>query len=190
MTAPPAVLWRVFPWNAKARTGERFSTTYIPPVQGKGRFDLMGSAAGVLYLSEAPEHAIAESIQHFRGELLGAEELLVADQPLSLVSVELSEAIRAEVANLCDAATLVQLRVQPDQTASHDRRTTQSIAASVHAAGYVGLRWWSALSGDWHTVALFRDRLTQSLAYGEPEPLTLEHPALREAARVIGVRTI
>ena len=187
MTPPPAELWRVFPWDPDARPGERFSAEYVPPVQGKGRFDLPGSAAGVLYLSERPEHAVAEGIQHFRGQTLDPEDLLVAGLPLSLVSIRLPDAARSRVLDLCDAAVLVDLGVRPDQTASRDRRATQRIAALVHAGGHLGLRWWSALGGDWHMVALFRDRLETSLTYSEPEELSLEHGAVREAARVIGV---
>ena len=43
--------------------------------------------------------------------------------------------------------------------AASDRRVTQGIAGRIHAAGHSGFRWWSALSGEWHTVVLFTDRI-------------------------------
>ncbi|HET7321302.1 MAG TPA: RES family NAD+ phosphorylase, partial [Longimicrobiaceae bacterium] len=162
-------------------------TSFVPAAQGKGRFDLTGVAAGVLYLAETPEHAVAEMVQHYRGQRLDDSDLRVAGHRLALVSVTLDAAVRDGVADLCDPAALLGLGVRPDETASRDRRVTQRIAASVHAAGHTGLRWWSALSGDWHTVVLFRDRLDPPPAYAPPEPLTLTTPALREAARSLGI---
>jgi hypothetical protein len=37
---------------------------------------------GVLYLAETPEHAVAEAIQHYRGQWLDAADLIVAGHPL------------------------------------------------------------------------------------------------------------
>lgn len=187
MTLPPAELWRVFPWDPDATAGERFSAGFISPAQGKGRFDLPGQPAGVLYLAESPDHAVAETLQHYRGQTLGEEDLLVGGHRLALVGGTVTDAVREGVADLCDPGVLVRLGVRPDETASRDRGITQRIAATVHAAGHTGVRWWSALSGDWHTVTLFRERLPDAPEYGAPEPLTLAHPALREAARAIGV---
>jgi hypothetical protein len=187
VTVVPERVWRVFPWDPSAREGERFSAGYVPPAQGKGRFDLPGVPGGVLYLAETPEHAVAEMIQHYRGQSVDEAELRIAGHALALVAVALPESIRREIADLCDPALLVRLGVRPDRTASRDRRATQAISAAVHAAGYAGLRWWSALAGDWHTVVLFRDRLDPAPAVGLPEPLGLEHPAVREAASALGI---
>jgi hypothetical protein len=188
VSPPPERVWRAFPWNPSSQEGEPFSASFIPPLQGKGRFDLPGVPGGVLYLAETPEHAVAERIQHFRGQSLGPADLRVARHDLALVSVGLSPQIRESLADLCDPALLLRYGIRPDETASRDRRTTQRIAADLHAAGHSGLRWWSALSGDWHTLALFRDRLDPTQpAYGTPEPITLEHPAVREAAHTLGI---
>ena len=42
--------WRVFPWDAAAKPGEPFSSSYVYPNQGSGRFDLRD--VPVLYLAE------------------------------------------------------------------------------------------------------------------------------------------
>lgn len=187
MTAAPARAWRVFPWDPEAAAGERFSPSYVPPAQGKGRFDLPGVPGGVLYLAETPEHAVAELVQQYRGQSLDDADLVAAGRRLALVAAALPDPLRESVLDLCDPGRLVALGVRPDETASRDRRATQRIGAGVHAAGHAGLRWWSAFSGDWHTLLLFRDRISQPLAFEAPEPLVLDHPALREAARALGI---
>lgn len=187
MTPPPDRAWRVFPWDPAAAPGERFSPGYVPPGQGQGRFDLPGVPGGVLYAAESAEHAVAELVQHLRGQALDDADLIVAGQRLAVVAVALPDALRDGVVDLCDPAELVRLGTRPDETASRDRRTTQRIGVAVHAAGHAGLRWWSAFSGDWHTLLLFRDRIGAALAFGTPEPLTLDHAALREAARELGI---
>jgi len=42
--------WRVFPWERAAKSGEPFSSSYVYPNQGSGRFDLRD--VPVLYLAE------------------------------------------------------------------------------------------------------------------------------------------
>lgn len=81
-----------------------------------------------------------------------------------------------------------------DRVASRHRSVTQPIARAVWDAGYAGLRWWSSFWGDWHTVVLFPARLTRPvrLDFGKPtrrKPtrLTLETPALLDAARLLGI---
>jgi hypothetical protein len=188
VTLPGERLWRVFPWDPAAPEGERFSATYVPPGQGKGRFDLPRMPGGVMYCAESPEHAVGEMIQHYRGQVLDEPDLRVGGHPLALVDVRLAGHVRERILDLCDPQVLVRLGLRPDETASNDRKVTQGITARVHAAGYAGLRWWSALTGDWHTVVLFRDRLDPAPVCGAPEPLTMDHPALIEAARTLGIR--
>jgi hypothetical protein len=142
----------------------------------------------VLYLSEDPEHAVAESLQHYRGQTIADAELHVGGFRLALGMVDPEAALANEIVDLCDPRVLDQLELGPDETASRDRRKTRHIAAMIHAAGRSGLRWWSALAGDWHTVVVFVDRAEGRLAFHEPEPLTLRHLVLRRAAHELGLR--
>jgi hypothetical protein len=187
VTEPSERLWRVFPWDPSAEDGAPFSASYVPPVQGKGRFDLPGIPAGVLYLAESPEHAIGETIQHFRGARLDAADLIVRGCSLALANVTLPTKVRSGIVDLCDPGVLAEAGIRPDRLASRSRAVTQQISAELHAGGRPGLRWWSALSGDWHTLVIFRDRLEEAPAYGQPESLTLTHTALREAASALGL---
>jgi hypothetical protein len=179
--------WRVFPWDADAAEAEPLSASWVPPSQGQGRFDLPATPAGVIYLAETPEHAVAETIQHYRGQSLAEADLRFAGHPLALVAVQVPPPVAERIVDLCDPAELVRLGLRPDDTASANRRTTQGIAAGIHASGYAGLRWWSALGGDWHMLVLFRDRLGDALAFGQPEPLTLAHEVVRRAMLSLGM---
>jgi hypothetical protein len=180
--------WRVFPWNPDAAPGDPYSPGWIPLAQGQGRFDLPASPGGVIYMAETPEHAVAEMIQHYRGQTLDAADLIVAGRPLALAQIAIDDDVTTGIADLCDPGVLVRLGIRPDETASSSRQTTQRIAAQLHAAGLSGLRWWSALSGDWHTLVLFSDRTKAKLRFAVPEPLSLSHRVVVEAARALGIR--
>ena len=162
--------WRVFPWDPAAKPGEPFSASYVYPNQGSGRFDLRD--ARVLYLAETAVHAIAEKLQRFRGQRLDRYDLKESGHPLALVECQLTS--MAKIADLCDPALLVKHALKPDVLASRDFAKTQPVARTLYDEGYKGLRWWSALSGDWHTIVLFMDRYgAGDIQYGKPEPLTL-----------------
>jgi hypothetical protein len=187
MAVPASPLWRVFPWDPAAAPGEPFSPGFVPPAQGSGRFDV--PATPVLYLAESPEHAVAEKIQRFRGQELEPWDLTEFGRTLALVPVELPPAAASRVADLCDPATLLEYGIRPDQVAARSRETTRALAAGLHARGRAGLRWWSSLCGEWHAVTLFLDRVPDGgLRWGEPDPLSLGHPAVREAAGALMIR--
>lgn len=185
MTAD-APLWRVFPWDQGAAPGAPYSASFVPPRQGAGRFDLPDAA--VLYLAESPEHAVAERIQGWRGQQLEPFDLTDGVHPLALVAVTLPASVGAALADCCDPAVLVQLGVRPDELASRDLARTRAIALVIGERGHTGLRWWSSLGGDWHTVVLFMDRVeTAGLTWGEPERLTVEHVTVEAACALLGI---
>lgn len=179
--------WRVFPWDPQAAPGQQLSPSYVAPHQGSGRFDLADT--GVIYLAETPEHAVAEKIQRFRGQMLEAYDLTESGRPLALVECQVEAHVLPHIADLCDWNILAKHALGPDIIASRQLAKTQAVSRMLSDAGYVGLRWWSALSGDWHSVVLFLGKLApNSLRYAEPEELTLDHRAVLEAAVSIGVR--
>jgi hypothetical protein len=181
------VLWRAFPWDPLARAGAPFSASFVPEHQGQGRFDVQRSL--VVYLAESPEHAVAEKLQGYRGRVLREPHLRPAGHGLALASARLSASARADIADLCDPDELARRRIRPDTLASRDYRRTRAIAEALYEDLRAGLRWWSAFSGDWHTIVAFCGRLGGAgLVFGEPEPLGLNHPVVRTAAAELGVR--
>lgn len=179
--------WRAFPWDPGAPHGAPFSARFVPPVQGSGRFDL--GAPPVLYLAESPEHAVGEVIQAFRGRRIGEVHLRRGGHGLAVVPVRLPYGLPGRLANLTDPTVLSGYGIRPDTLASRDVQRTQAVSRLLHDAGVPGFRWWSSLSGDWHTLVLFLDRVPpDDLTFGRPEALSLGHPAVRDAAAAIGVR--
>jgi len=171
--------WRVFPWDPAAKPGEPFSPNYIQPQQGAGRFDVAGKL--VVYLAETAVHAVAEKLQRFRGQRIDRKDLIESGKTLALVECQLG---KVRIADLCDPATLVKYDIRPDLLASREIGKTQPVAAALYKEGFTGLRWWSALSGDWHTVVVFEGAIT----YGTPEPLTFGHRAVQEASAALGIQ--
>jgi hypothetical protein len=187
----PRPLWRVFPWSRSAADGERFSRGFLPAAgQGTGRFDLPGSARGVLYLAECPQHAVAERLQRFRNSsrALGAADLTEWGHPLAVVEVGLADEAWDGIADLCDPSVLATHGFDVDHPPLRDRRRTQAMASGIHAAGAAGLRWWSAFWGEWHTVVVFLDRLQAgSLTYASPAVLEPGDPLVREVAALLDI---
>jgi hypothetical protein len=179
-------LHRVFPWDARAATGAPYSPSFVPVLQGSGRFDLADSP--VLYLGESAEHAVAEALQGFRGRPFLASALRRFDHPLALVRVDVPDELATLLVDLDDPARLLTLGLRPSDVVSDDRSRTRAIATRAHAGGATGLRWWSKLSGDWHGVVLFLSRVPfDRLALGIPEPLSPSHPAVVGACRQLGI---
>ncbi len=180
-------LWRVFPWDPAATAGARFSPSWIPPQSGHGRFDLpRRGEASTWYFAEAPEHAVAERIQDLRNGVLFDDALFERGHRLAIVAVEYAG---ADPLDLCDPAELARRAIAPDHLAYRDRDVTRGIASALHDDPAArGLRWWSAFFGEWHTVALFSDRLEEhDLAFAEPEPLALDSAAVQSAALALGI---
>jgi hypothetical protein len=80
--------------------------------------------------------------------------------------------------------------------AHHDRTVTQAISRRLHAAGAAtgspaGLRWWSALTGAWHTNVVFTDREGPGdVVFGEPRHLQPSDAIVRRALSALGIREI
>lgn len=183
-------LWRVFPWDPGAAEGERFSAAFVPGGQGRYRFDLPGNPRGVLYLAETEAHAVAEMIQAYRNspQPLTDDDLTVWGHRYALVSVSLAANLWPRIEDLCEPAALTELGITADRPAYRDRRLTQQIASTLHGRQQVGLRWWSAFWGEWHTTVLFRDRIPEgAITYGPPLRLEVESPPVVEAARLLDI---
>jgi hypothetical protein len=133
-------------------------------------------------------HAVSELLQNFRSRPFVDGMLRRFGCPLALVEVNLPEAAADRIVDLDDAAELLRFGLTPGLVASDDRARTQEVAEHVYASGATGLRWWSSLSGDWHAVVLFLDRVpVEELEIGTPEALTRQHPAVVSACRHLAI---
>lgn len=185
--------WRCFPWDRRSEEGRPFSATYLVSGQTIGRFDLHDRPP-VRYLSESPEHAIGEVLSPFRGTAFHPAYLRQGGHPLALVEVMLAPALLQRIPDCTNPGALAALRLRPDELAHHDRTLTQAIARRLHdlekaTHPRAGLRWWSALTGAWHTTVLFTDREgAGEVTFGAPRLVQRSDPVLRRALSVLGIR--
>jgi hypothetical protein len=181
-------LWRVFPWDPTAADGAPFSPSYVTPRQVDGRFDLHGNPL-VLNLGESPAHAIAEQIQDYHGRRLEQTDLTESGRPLAVVEVR-ADIQPGFLADLCDPRQLSRFGCRPDELMSRTFGCPQAISRRLHDAGLSGFRVWSALTGDWHCTVLFMDRVSEAatITFDTPTRLTIDQPALRDAAEVLEIR--
>lgn len=182
--SPDLVLWRVFPFDEGAADGEPYSVRSVAPAhrQTGGRFDL--GTTPVLYLGESPAHAVAEVLRRFSGRVLAPALLRQSRHPLALVRVGVPAPVATRLVDLADPATLVRLGVRPDTLAlpESSRAQTQAVSRRIFESGAPGFRWWSALHGGWHSTVLFVERVPlETLAFGRPEMVGMDHPAVLEA---------
>jgi hypothetical protein len=158
-----------------------------------GRFDLQDRPP-VRYLSESPEHAIGEVLAPFRGTAFRPAYLRQVGYPLALVEVTLARALVDRIPDCTDPEVLAALELRPDELAHHDRTLTQALARRMHELGAAtgspaGLRWWSALTGAWHTLVVFTDReRAGEVRFGVPRPVQESDPVLLGALSVLGIR--
>lgn len=111
--------------------------------------------------------------------------------PLALVEVTISEGLAKRIVDLSDPATLARLEIGPDRLAHHNRLVTQAIARDLHqrTERLAGFRWWSAITGAWHTMVLFTDREGDGdLSFSRPEIVSPEMPELLQVLERLGIR--
>lgn len=125
----------------------------------------------------------------FRGRAFRPGHLRQKGHPLALVSVTLAPSLAGRIVDCTDPAGLADYGIRPDDLAHHDRERTQAIARRLHQRRDVtGLRWWSALTGAWHTVVIFTDREARGdVTFGVPRALGAGDAELARALEVLGI---
>ena len=181
------ILWRLLPRQPDAAASAPGGALWFPrELQGAGRHD-NPDLYGCLYASESPVSAVAEALAPFRGTgTLSQAMLLRANLPLALARLDLEDG--NELVDLDDPRVLTGVRLHPSQVATKARATTQAYAARLfdeHRTA-VGLRWWSTLEASFANLTLY-DRAVPDLSLIDLEPLTLDHPATRDAADLVGL---
>jgi RES domain-containing protein len=181
------ILWRVLPYAPDAAPTERGGARFFPRAfQGRGRHD-NPARYGCLYLGTEAVSAVAEAVARFRGAGGLSEAMLVrGGLPLCIAELELPDDV--ELIDLDEPRVLQRERLRPSTVATRTRTTTQAYAERLFDAhpDAVGLRWWSTLESSWINVTLF-DRTARRLSSGPPERLSLDHPAVVEAAELLGL---
>jgi hypothetical protein len=183
------ILHRCFPLSARARDDAADGPLWFPrALQGEGRHD-NPDVYGCLYLSDRPLSPVIEQLAAFRGQRLSASLLRRRGLPLALAEIELDE--EAPLIDLDEPQTLRRERLRPSLVATRQRDITQPQALDLFRRhpDAAGLRWWSVWESRWVNVTVF-DRAAAALRLLGTQVLTLEHPAVREAAELFALRIV
>jgi hypothetical protein len=182
------LLYRVFPYLPDRPARREGGALFVPRrQQGAGRHDNPGRY-GAMYVSREPEAAVAERIQAFRGQAITTEDLRRVDGSRAAL-VPLDDGHLEDLVDLDDPAELARRRIKPSTVATRNRSVTRPMALAIFEEGGPGFAWWSTLEASWANVTLFAERALRRLRVaGDPEVLTVDHPAVRAAAEAVGVR--
>lgn len=179
-------LYRCFAWSERARSDAPDGPLWFPRVyQADGRHD-NPDRYGCLYLTDREVSAVVEQLAPFRGGRLIEAMLARRDLPLALAAIVLPD--RAQVLDLDDPAVLSEHELRPSLVATRRREVTQPQALALYRRHRfaAGLRWWSVYEALWANVTVF-DRAARRLTLKEVRRLTLEDPAVVEAADFLGL---
>jgi hypothetical protein len=179
------VLYRLYPSTPGADPNDPGGALFVPRFdQGGGRHD-NPDAYGAIYLSTVPAASVAELLIVLRTQRLLPQHLTAEAFPYAIAGIDESA---IEVLDLDDPRNLAARDLRPSGVATRIRQRTQRLALRLYEEGVDGLAWWSTIEASWINVTLFDDRVAGRLeVVGDPEPLTLDHPAVREAAESVGV---
>lgn len=181
------ILHRCFAWDRRAREDQQDGPLWFPRVfQGEGRHD-NPDIYGCLYLAGQAVSSIVEQLARFRGQRLTPPLLRRRGLPLALAELELADDTR--LINLDDPAVLSREKLRPSLVATRHRDVTQPEARKLYERhkGASGLSWWSVYEALWINVTLF-DRASRSLRIRSVRELTIEDPAVVEAAHFFELR--
>lgn len=183
VTAP---LYRVFSFRRGAATREPGGALFIPP-QGRGRVDNPNHYRAY-YATRQPEAAVAEVVGAREPGPIRADSLrgspLLKGNILALATVQIP--LGERLCDLDDPNELVARNLKPSKVITRDYRVSQQWALVIfrerRARKWIGVSWWSFYESSWTSVAVWKPSALRLL---EVQPLTLEHSAVREAARIL-----
>jgi hypothetical protein len=180
------MLYRSFPAQPGAEPTSQGGPLHAPRyLQGAGRHD-NPDRYGVLYVSRIPESVVAELLRSLRRHEVSDADLRSEGRAYALAAID--DAALEGLLDLDDPANLAARGLRPSGVATRNRRRTRRVALGIFDEGVPGFEWWSTIEGSWINVTLFSDRVTGSLQVaGEPEELSVSHPAVRAAAEAVGV---
>lgn len=98
----------------------------------------------------------------------------------AIATIEIPD--NASVCDLDDPARLLEHELRPSAVITRDLAVTQAWALRIHKERrYVGVSWWSYYDARWANVGLW----TVADVRVNVEPLTLNHPAISQAAMIL-----
>ncbi len=167
-------VYRVFPFDEKARAGEPGHPLFAPR-GGSGRVD-NSETYRTLYCSSHPEGAVAEA---FGRHVEWTSDILrtPGGSPFAIATFTTGG---ERIVNLDDANALLSYGLRPSNVVTRERKTTQSWALRIYKDGAAdGVGWWSYYKPEWASIGFWNRR---HLRLASVEPLSLRHPSVVDAA--------
>lgn len=182
------MLYRVTRVHPNASVREPGGALHVPRAkQGRGRHDIP-DLCGVLYASRSPISAVAERIIRFRGAILEDADLRRPDGSFDVLLAIDGERV-GPIIDLDEPREMARRGLRPSTVATRARTPTQELARAIYKEGGPGFAWWSTIEAAWSNVTLFAERVGRSARVAvKPQALTVDHPAVVEAADLTGVR--
>jgi len=181
-------LYRVLYYLPGAAPTEPGGVLFIPP-QNTGRIDNPSDYA-TLYVGDSQAGVCAEVFNRgkYRKEWTADTLRGLPGVPASrrvLAWYELNAAA-APICDLDDPRQLLARSLRPSRVITRDYAQSQAWALRLFAEHHwAGVRWWSYHDSRWASIGLWDRSAIRSFGF---EPLTLDHPALIEAAGVLSIR--
>ena len=182
----PTPLYRAFTYREGAAFDEPGGALYIPP-QGRGRVD-NPEHYRAYYATQQPAAAVAEVLGARESGAIQPESLrgspLLAGSVLALATVQIPP--RATLCDLDDPRELIARDLRPSRVITREYRVSQQWALAIfkerRTPRWIGVSWWSFYESSWTSVAVWTPSALKLL---DVQPLTLDHPAVRDAVRVL-----
>jgi RES domain-containing protein len=179
-------VYRVFSFREGVAPQAPGGALYIPP-QGRGRVDNPHHYQAY-YASQQPEAAVAEVLGAREPGPLQTDSLrgspILKGSILALATVQIPS--RDRLCDLDDPKELISRHLRPSRVITRDYRVSQQwslvIFQEKRASRWIGVSWWSFYESSWTSVAVWKPSALKLL---DVQPLTLEHTAVREAARIL-----
>lgn len=181
-------VYRVFTYDPNAAPATPGGVLYIPP-QGAQRAD-NPRAYQALYVGDSAAGVCAEAFNRGKYREAWSEQMLrgiplMPQSRRALAWFDLREDARP-ICNLDDPNELLAQELRPSMVITRDYAVSQAWALRIfESQRWSGVRWWSYHDARWASMALWDQMVIE--AYGIEE-LTLQHPAIVEAARVLQIR--
>jgi RES domain-containing protein len=174
------LLYRVFPYLARAKKGEPGHPLYVHPAQGKGRWD---NPARYLawYMAHEPSSAVGEAFANvttWRDEMFAFPQIPGAQRALGVYRL----ADDLPYVDLDDAQTLVERTMRPSQVVERNPPFTQGKALEIYQEQrWNGIRWWSFHRPQWRVWCVWDVHPECE----DVQDLDVTHVAVRDAASTL-----
>ncbi|WP_394254310.1 RES family NAD+ phosphorylase [Pseudoclavibacter helvolus] len=193
------LVYRVFPYDAKAQPEKSGHPTYLHRPQGAGRWD-NPDLYDTWYVGREPETAIAESfgnLAHWGESMFRFPSAPSTRRVLGVFSLPDD----LQILDLDDPRNLTDLGIRPSQVVIRNKAYTQGRARQIWQQTtpsaerrWSAIGWWSFHAPHLRNLALMSSLSGPSpMTFVEAQPLTLTHPAVVECAsllhRVVDSRT-